>query len=188
MGIINRFLLFVYTICMGIVSVIVAGICLNLIPEHIWLNEIRFAVARPEVLAVLAAVFLLSLYLLSVSVSTTAKQKEKTPTDLLLVEGESGGVRVSVAAVQNMAERAVSTIRGVREAHVKVRPLKDGEKTVSLALQMVLTNGVSVPETGQHATEIIREELARTLNLAETKVDVSVSDISNAPVDRKRVV
>ena len=188
MGIINRFLLFVYTLCIGIASIVVIGICLNLIPEHMWLNELRYAIARPEVLAVLAVVLLFSLYLLSVSLSTSKRPKEKAPEELLLVEGESGKVRVSAEAVQNLAERAAGTIQGVREAHVKIHPMKAGETAVSLALQLILTHGVSVPDIGQRTAQAIRQELAESLNLSETKVDVSVSDISNAPVDRKRVV
>jgi uncharacterized alkaline shock family protein YloU len=188
MGIINRFLLFVYALCIGAVSVIVAGVCLNLIPERMWLNEVRFAIARPDVLAVLAIVLLLSLYMLKVSLSTKEGPRERVPAELMLADGENGKVRVSAEAVQGLAERAATTIKGVREASVRIKPMKVGDTSISLAVSVVLSQGISVPDVGERVSEVIRREMSDSLSLSDTKVDVSVTDISNAPVDRKRVV
>jgi uncharacterized alkaline shock family protein YloU len=188
MGIINRFLLFVYALCIGAVSVVVAGVCLNLIPERMWLNEVRFAIARPDVLAVLAIVILISLYMLKVSLSTKESPRERVPAELMLADGENGKVRVSAEAVQSLAERAAATIKGVREANVRIKPMKVGDTSVALAINVVLSHGISVPDVGERVSEVIRQEMSDSLNLSDTKVDVSVTDISNAPVDRKRVV
>jgi uncharacterized alkaline shock family protein YloU len=154
-----------------------------------WLNEVRFAIARPDVLAVLAIILLLSLYMLKVSLSTTkGEPKWRVPTELLLVDGENGKVRVSAEAVQGLAERAATAIKGVREANVRIKPMKAGDTSVSLSVSVVLTHGISVPDVGERVSEEIRRDMSDSLSLSDTKVEVSVTDISNAPVDRKRVV
>jgi uncharacterized alkaline shock family protein YloU len=150
---------------------------------------VRFAIARPDVLAVLAIILLLSLYMLKVSLSTTkGEPKWRVPTELLLVDGENGKVRVSAEAVQGLAERAATAIKGVREANVRIKPMKAGDTSVSLSVSVVLTHGISVPDVGERVSEEIRRDMSDSLSLSDTKVEVSVTDISNAPVDRKRVV
>ncbi len=188
MGIINRLLLFVYALCIGAASIVLAGICLNLIPERMWLNEVRFAIARPDVLAVLAVVFLVSLYMLKVSLSTQGGPRERIPEELMLVDGESGKVRVSAEAIQNLAARSAAAVKGVRDVQVKIKAMKPGDTGLAMSIRLVLTQGISVPDVGEHVVKAIRQELLDSLKLSDTSVEVSVEDISNAPVDRKRVV
>lgn len=188
MGIINRFLLFVYALCISVASVVAGAVCLNLIPERMWLNEVRFAMARPDVLAILAVILLLSLYMLKFSLSTKDVPRARVPAELMLVDGETGKVKVSAEAVQGLAVKASTAIKGVREANVRINPMKAGDTSVALTVNLVLSHGTSVPDVGERVSEEIRRELSDSLNLSDTKVEVSVTDISNAPVDRKRVV
>ena len=57
MGIINRFLLFVFALFLVMLSLAVLAMCLQIVPEHYWLNELRFALGRTETIAVSAAAF-----------------------------------------------------------------------------------------------------------------------------------
>lgn len=184
----NRFLLLIYTLCIGLASLAVAGVCLKLVPEQLWKNAVFFAADRWETLGASALVFLFSLYLLSVSVTPSKKKTEKVPDELTLDGGDNGQVKVSVEAVKRLAERVACAIHGVRETHVKLYSPKSGESTVGLGLELVLLQGVSVPDIGNQAAQAVRRELGDTMNLTDLKVDVSVSDITNAPVDKKRVV
>ncbi len=188
MGIITRLLLLLYALCIGAASLVAAAVCLKLIPGHLWKNELMFALGQMETLGVLAVIFLVSLYMLSASVSSSGPKKEKLPAELELKSGDSGTIRVSVEAVKRLAERVASSIHGVRETHVKLLPPKDGEAAVTLTMDLVLLQGISVPDIGQQAAQAVRQELENTMSMTDLKVDVSVSDITNAPVDKKRVV
>ena len=158
-----------------------------MIPERLWLNELRFWMERPEAWGVLAAVFLLSVYFLFAVFSTGGKKQSDRPPmdDVLLVDGGNGNIRVAVLAVQGLSARAARSVRGVREAKAKISPTDTG---VSVNMGLVILPGMSAPEIGQSVAAEIRREIAESLNLSDVGVDVSINDISNAPVDKKQRV
>ena len=59
MGIINRFFLFVFALFLVLLSLGVLAVCLQIVPEHYWLNELRFALGRQETIVASAAAFFL---------------------------------------------------------------------------------------------------------------------------------
>ena len=102
MGLINRFLLCLYTLSFAVLALGVAALVLQLVPErYIW-NEFQFLEAQWQTGAVAFVVFLLSIHLLAVSL-TGAGKKAAFDKEVILVHGGSGDVRVAVAAVQSLA-------------------------------------------------------------------------------------
>ena len=65
MGIIRRLILLFYVLAIMAVLIICAGVCLQLIPEDVWRNNLNYIIARQETLAVLAGMMLASLILLT---------------------------------------------------------------------------------------------------------------------------
>ena len=64
MGVFNRFLLFLYTLLFGVVSLGVVLLVFNVVPERVLLNEYQFAVTQWQTGAVAAVVFIISIHLL----------------------------------------------------------------------------------------------------------------------------
>ena len=48
MGIINRILLFFFSLSVAALSLVVLAACLGVLPESVWLNELQYALTRPE--------------------------------------------------------------------------------------------------------------------------------------------
>lgn len=188
MGIINRLLLLVYALCVSVSVLFLAGVFLHLIPEGMWQNELRYAVARPESLAVLAVVFLLGVHLMVAALSSGGKKDRREASgELVLSESGQGKVKVAVTAIRELSERSALAVTGVRDVKAKVEKQKEGSP-ISIALQLVLIQGASAPDVSGQAAQAVRRELAAALKLPDVPVNVLVSDISNAPVEQKRVV
>ena len=105
MGIINRFLLFVSMIGLALLSVLVLVLCMGVLPESIWLNEIHYILSRRETVAVSVVLLLVALHLLGVSLRGRAERTHERG-DFILLQGAEGGVRVALPAIRAMmAER-----------------------------------------------------------------------------------
>ena len=115
MGIINRFFLFVFALFLVMLSLAVLAMCLQIVPEHYWLNELRFALGRTETIAVSAAAFFLSLHLMLLSFSRQAP-KTVSHGELVMVESSMGEVGVALDAVRGLVDKLVRDVRGVRDA------------------------------------------------------------------------
>ena len=72
MGIINRLLLLPYTLCIMALAIAVVAAALRIVPESVWLNELRYALSRQELLAVCGGFFLVSLKLFFAVFSRTS--------------------------------------------------------------------------------------------------------------------
>ena len=74
MGIINRFLLFVSMIGLALLSALVLVLCMGVLPEPVWLNEIHYILSRRETVAVSVVLLLVALHLLGVSLRGRAER------------------------------------------------------------------------------------------------------------------
>ena len=131
MGIINRFLLFVSMIGLALLSVLVLVLCMGVLPESIWLNEIHYILSRRETVAVSVVLLLVALHLLGVSLRGRAERTHERG-DFILLQGAEGGVRVALPAIRAMAERTLLSLHGIRMAKVRaqrVRASKNAPET-----------------------------------------------------------
>lgn len=118
MGILNRSLLFVYTLFFGILCAGIVALCLHIVPERVVLNEYEYLSSQWQTGAVAGVFLLLSIHLLLCSFSGS-KSREISTRELLVVQGATGQVNVSLAAIREMAERLAGSVHGVRTAKAK---------------------------------------------------------------------
>lgn len=188
MGIINRFFLFVFALFLVMLSLGVLAVCFHIVPEHYWLNELRFALSRPETIAASVVVFLLSLHLLLLSFSRQSPRKT-THGELVMVESSIGEVGVDLEAVRGLVEKLVRDVRGVRDAKVKVQSARKGEgDPLSVSLALIIGQETNVAEVSAAASGLVSRQLAKILGYSQVPVEVMITDITNAAPDRKHRV
>ena len=187
MGIFNRFLLFLYTLLFGVVSLGVVLLVFNVIPERVLLNEYQFAVTQWQTGAVAAVVFIISIHLLFCSFAGKGN-KELAAGDIVLVHGTEGDVNVSINAIKGMIERISSGVRGVREAKVKALLKQDKEKGDCLNLDVKLEVGQE--RSIANISDDVRTQSSKYLTdiacISNFNVVVSVQSISSGVVVKKR--
>ncbi len=191
MGIMNRFLLLVYALFISVSVLGAAGVVLQLIPEGIFLNELHYVSARPETMAVLVVVFLLGIHLIGAALfsgTSSDKKKDVRSGEIALVTGEQGEVNIAVPAVKSLSERIALSVHGVRGAQAKLVTGRKEGTPLTISMQLILLQGNSAPSIGTQVTRAVQQELAATLNLSNVPVEISITEISNAPLEKKRVV
>ena len=190
MGIINRFLLFFYGLAIGMLSLGVASACLGVLPEHSWINELRYVSRQQETLAVTAVFGAVSFYFVCYSYFFGSSSKAPAPKEIIVVNSGAGDVRITVDAVRNLAEREARSVASVRDVKVRVESQAKPEgDPVKLDVRLVLLSGANVPQVSGQVIGNIKEGLRRAMDFPDVPVSVTVEDISNAPIgDGKRVV
>lgn len=183
MGILNRFLLFLFALVSvaggGALLVVVA----RLLPQQEWLSIVEQYAGRPECLAGLAIYLVVGLHLLVSSLIFRSKEQE-TRGELTLVAGTAGNIQVSSAAVRDVAERAARDVRGVRDVHAKLTSHRSNgvgaESSIRLSLQLVLGTETPVRETADEVHEAVQATLSSLLGFPEVDIQLSVSEITQA--------
>lgn len=191
MGIINRFLLFVSMIGLALLSVLVLVLCMGVLPESVWLNEIHYILSRRETVAVSVVLLLVALHLLGVSLRGRAERTHERG-DFILLQGAEGGVRVALPAIRAMAERTLLSLHGIRMAKVRaqrVRASKNVPETLRLVLDLTVSRGTPVASLTEAAAAAIRTELRETMGLEDVAVESHITAFSDAvPAGKRRVV
>ena len=191
MGIINRFLLFVSMIGLALLSVLVLVLCMGVLPESVWLNEIHYILSRRETVAVSVVLLLVALHLLGVSLRGRAERTHERG-DFILLQGAEGGVRVALPAIRAMAERTLLSLHGIRMAKVRVqrvRASKNAPETLRLVLDLTVSRGTPVASLTEAAAAAIRTDLRETMGLEDVAVESHITAFSDAvPAGKRRVV
>ena len=187
MGIIRRLILLFYVLAIMAVLIICAGVCLQLIPEDVWRNNLNYIIARQETLAVLAGMMLASLILLT-GIFSRSKSLSIASGDVHLEVGKPGEVKVTVPAIVGVVERAAITVSGVREVQASVYR-QDGDMPIKVRLTITLGQGFSAPRVSEATVAAIHEALLTALQLENVPVEVKVNEVTHAIIERdKRVV
>ena len=183
MGILNRFLLFLFAlvsvVCGGALTIVAA----RLVPQQEWLSLVDAYAGRPECLAGLVIYLIVGLHLL-VSALVVRSKGTQLRGELTLLADTAGSIHVSSAAVRDVAERAARDVRGVRDVRATLRATRPsgsaGESAIQLSLSLILGTEVPVRETADAVHNRVGEELSSILGFPEVDIKIEVSEITQA--------
>jgi uncharacterized alkaline shock family protein YloU len=196
MGMINRVLLFLAALLLLALSALWLAVSLGTMPDAVWQNELLYALDRKEGVLAAAAVLLLSVHLLGVSVHREDEDEFSRRGEFLVVRSETGSCEVALEAVRDLTARTVREVRAVRDVKVKAevrrrKGKKTGEQLEQLELSLFLTVGreAKVPALQQELEQKVADALQRSLDLTDVPIAIRVTDITDAqPVRTTRVV
>ena len=191
MGILNRLLLLPYALCTMALAIVVVAVALRIIPENIWLNELRYALSRQELLAVCGVFFLVSLKLFFAVFSRTSSSA-RTHGEFMVVNTPAGAVQVALSAVRGIVEREVLSMQGVRTASavisVQDAPKDSVETPMQVELKITLADHISLTAISEELTQRVRQNLHDVLGLVDVPVMLRVTEIANAAGGAKRSI
>ena len=191
MGILNRLLLLPYALCTMALAIVVAAVALRIIPENIWLNELRYALSRQELLAVCGVFFLVSLKLFFAVFSRTSSSA-RTHGEFMVVNTPAGAVQVALSAVRGIVEREVLSMQGVRTASAVISaqdaPKDSVETPMQVELKITLADHISLTAISEELTQRVRQNLHDVLGLVDVPVMLRVTEIANAAGGAKRSI
>lgn len=191
MGIINRLLLLPYALFTMALTVAVVAVALRIVPESIWLNELRYVLSRQELLAVCGILFLVSLKLFFAVFSRTSRSA-RTHGEFMVVDTPAGAVQVALSAVRGIVERAAFSMQGVRTVtsviSVHDAPKDSPATPMQVELKITLADHTSLNAVSEELTAKVRQELHDVLGISDVPVTLCVTEISNTSGTSKRSV
>ncbi|MBB5336389.1 alkaline shock response membrane anchor protein AmaP [Pectinatus brassicae] len=189
MGIINRILLFFYTLLIALVAVGVIVICSGVISlTEIW-NNFLYASGRLETIAGAVVLFLLSIELMGNCFSS--KKDKDFGTEGIIVHAEQGDVKISKGAILELANKLCYNVAGVREVKIKTKFVKKSnaeELLTVLKLKLTIGTEYSAVNISNEIQANIKNQLSMYMGLDNVSLDVVIDSISNANAKKKRVV
>lgn len=190
MGILNRLLLLPYVLVTMALSVAVVAVALRIVPESVWLNEVRYALSRQELLAVCGVFFLVSLKLFFAVFSRTSTSA-RTHGEFMVVDTKAGAVQVALPAVRGIVERVALSLQGVRTATAVISvhdAPKDSVGTpMRVELKITLADQTSLNAVSEELAEKVRQELHDVLGVADVPVALRVTEIANVGASKRSV-
>jgi len=189
MGVINRILLFIYTIAFAVLSLAIVVLCTGIIPIDLVWNNFLYLCGRYETGVVAFVVFLVSIQLMGVSFSSN--KKTKSAHEAILIHGDLGDVSVAVDAVKNLVDKTARSVRGIRDVkvHVLAEAVKGAVDTnVSTHLVIVIGQETNVTEISDQLQTAIKENVKNILGLETLTVTIAVENITNVALQKQRVM
>ncbi len=186
MGIIGRLLLFLYVLVVIAALIVVGGVCLNFIPAQIWQSELQFIIRSQETLAVVGVMLVASFCLLSV-VFSRKKSARILSSDVELIRDATGEVKITIEALAGVIERAALTVTGVREVSASVYK-QEGKVPLKIQLDIVLSQGYTAQKVCAQVNKAVNEALMTAAQISEVPVEIKVTEVTHAIVERERRV
>ena len=170
MRIVDRIILSLYTLLLTVLSVGVILLSLRFISLE-QAASCLFYIYDQWQAALAGAIFLLvSIRLL------LAGLRSRSSSDAIIHNNELGQVQISIAAVENLVEKAARHIKGVREVKVKVFLRDNG---INIKLRTVISPECNVPEVAAQIQQKVYKHLQETVGVEAAQVEIKVDDISN---------
>jgi uncharacterized alkaline shock family protein YloU len=190
MLIIDRIILAIYTLAMAIVSLGVVVLTLRLFPEDVVWTNLIFLISRWETGGIAALFMLISLRLFKVSFSSS---KLQSSDEAIVIHGTLGDVRVAIIAIKNLVDKVARSIKGVRDVKINVNVVsnKQGnmeDTAVRIKIKIVVGPESNVPEISDQMQQLVKDKLKNTVGIDVGEIDIVVENISNATVQKQRVI
>lgn len=127
------------------------------------------------VIALLAIYLLLSLSVLCIIFKRSgAKRSERG--FITVDSADSGRVRISVSAIEQMVKQAAHTVDGIADMKIGITNVDDA---IAIQLNVTMVNGFHVPTVTLNLQQAIRQFVEMNSGVAVRSVSVSIQSVSN---------
>ena len=193
MAILDRLFFLIYALAILALAGGILVLCTGFVPfDFVWTNFVYLS-GRWETVAVAAVFLLLSLRLLKISL--TPEKRAKRQKEAVVVHGKMGDIQVAVEAIRNMVDKTARSVRCIRDVKVQVVALEAQPKTeneaaqqVKVIIKAIIGQEGNVINISDQVRSLVKENLVGIVGLNEFEVEVLIDDISNAPLQKQRVV
>ncbi|MDI6602128.1 MAG: alkaline shock response membrane anchor protein AmaP [Thermoanaerobacteraceae bacterium] len=170
MNLFDRIILTIYSFILSIVSIAVIFTGFHLIPIYYIENLVDLLYIYGYVVGIIGVAFLIvSIRFLLSGV------KGGNNVKYIARQTQLGEVRISLVTLQNIAEKAVKGIEGVKEVKTKALFINDG---VVMILNLVVATDIKIPELVIKVQKLVKEEIESVTGINVTEVRVYIDNVT----------
>ncbi|AJY77257.1 alkaline shock response membrane anchor protein AmaP [Paenibacillus beijingensis] len=182
--IVDKFLLFLYSLVIAVVSVIVFLAVVGAVPNRFvgsFIREVYVQGSVPQVtvIALTVVVFIISLRLLAVSISRGSSSAPSIDQ-----RTDFGDIRISLETVENLTLKAASRQRCVKDMRARIRIEEAG---LDIAIRTVVDGETSIPVITEDIQRAVKEHVEEITGIPVANVSVFVANIIQSAAFKSRV-
>lgn len=175
--IVDRLMLFIYSLSIGVISVVAILLLSGAIPYELTYNqEQRFFLAGIIVAVVL---FLISIRFFYISI-----RRDRTVTNSIDQRTEFGDIQISVETIENLCLKAASRVRGVKDLKSRIKVSQSG---LDIAIRAVVDGEESIPTLTTDVQKQVHDFVEDTTGIPVSSVSVYIANVVQAPSFKSRV-
>ncbi|RED61652.1 alkaline shock response membrane anchor protein AmaP [Cohnella lupini] len=180
--VLDRLLLFLYSVAIGAASIIAivaasGGFSVD------WLNEVvadftgDVRVVQSSVIGVAVILLLISVRFFIVSV-----RRDGNSAPSINQRTEHGDIRISVETVENLALKAASRTRGVKDLRARVRVSEAG---LGILIRAFVDGEGSIPTMSEEMQRTVSQQIEEATGIPVAEVSVFIANVTQAPTSFK---
>lgn len=180
--IMDRLLLFLYSLAIGTASILAIVAASGGFSEK-WLQDVvseftgESRVVQGSVIGISILVLLISLRFLVVSIS-----RDGNSAPSINQRTEHGDIRISVETVENLALKAASRTRGVKDLRARVRVSEAG---LGILIRAFVEGEGSIPAMSEEMQRTVSQQIEEATGIPVAEVSVFIANVTQAPTTFK---
>ncbi len=181
MRVVDRLFLFLYSLVFLIVSLVGFLVAVGFFKYRI-ITEFTYRIysnyqIQWTVAVISIVIFLLSIYFIVKSFQT------KQVASFFNKTSEHGEVRISMEALENIASKAATKVKGVKDLKVRVRP--EENETITTIIKIYVDGETPIPQISEEIQEIVKQQIEHIAGIQVSYVHVIVSNIGQSNAAKK---
>ncbi|GGH25147.1 alkaline shock response membrane anchor protein AmaP [Paenibacillus segetis] len=175
--ILDRLLLFIYSLSIGIISVIAILLLTNIMPLSLSSSDEKtwYIVS----LVVAALLFILSIRFFYISV-----RRERNSLPSIDQRTDYGDIQISIETIQNLSYKAASRVRGIKEVKTKIRITDAG---LEIMVRAMVDGETSIPSLTEDVQKQVHDHVEEITGIPVSYVSVYIANIVQSTVMKNRV-
>ncbi|WP_068785173.1 alkaline shock response membrane anchor protein AmaP [Paenibacillus phocaensis] len=175
--ILDRILMFIYSLSIAILSVFVILLLTDAVPLNLKVLE-----QQPFYIGTwVAAIVLL---LISIRVFYIAISRDRSSATSIDQRNEYGDIQISVDTIENLSYKAASRVRGIKEVKTRIRIMESGLEIVVRAL---VDGETSIPALTEEVQRQVHDHVEEITGIPVSYVSVYIANLVHSPVIKSRV-
>ncbi|CAM4267851.1 alkaline shock response membrane anchor protein AmaP [Paenibacillus phoenicis] len=175
--ILDRILMFIYSLSIAILSVFVILVLTDAVPL-----ELKVLEQQPIYIGTWVAAILL--LLISIRVFYISVSRDRSSATSIDQRNEYGDIQISVDTIENLAYKAASRVRGIKEVKTRIRITESGLEIVVRAL---VDGETSIPALTEEVQKQVHDRVEEITGIPVSYVSVYIANLVHSPVLKGRV-
>lgn len=175
--ILDRLLLFVYSISVGILSILAILLLTEAVDLNLSRQQERGLII--SLIIISAALFLLSIRFFYISI-----RRDRHALTSIDQRTEYGDIQISTDTIENLSYKAASRVRGIREVKTRIRITDAG---LEIMIRAVVDGDSSIPALTEEVQKQVHDHVHEITGIPVSYVSVYIANLVQSPVMKNRV-
>jgi len=181
--VVDKLFLFLYSLLITLVSVVLFCVGFEWVGKSLAIDTLNAiyssSTIRLTIIIVSAVVFLISLRFLFISLSRSGQNVQSIDQ-----RTEFGDVRISLETMENLALKAASKYKGIKDTRVRVNTTDTG---MDIVLRVVVDGEAFIPQLTEEVQKSVKQYIEEITGIPVVNVSVFVANIIQTNTIKSRV-